>query len=92
AKCIVEIFGYENVYRIGGDEFVIVARDFSDMDCTEYEKKFEDKLLAYEGEMKLSSAIGSAVYDKRRDADYYEVFKRADENMYKRKQEMKSGN
>ena len=42
------------------------------------------------GEMKLSAAIGSAVYDKMTDNSYESVFRRADEKMYKRKLEMKS--
>lgn len=41
----------------------------------------------YEGEMRIASGI--AVYDKKTDKGYKDVFRRADHLMYKNKKEMK---
>ncbi len=87
---IADIFGNENVYRIGGDEFTVILKNAGDKECAEYEQKFAMALNSDIGEMKLSAAIGSAVYDKMTDNSYESVFRRADEKMYKRKLEMKS--
>jgi len=90
ARCLVEVFDYEHVYRVGGDEFVVIMKDLSDMDCTEYERKFAQVLANSTLEIKPSAAIGSTVYDKKRDTGYEDVFKRADNNMYNNKQHMKN--
>ena len=90
ARCLVEVFDYEHVYRVGGDEFVVIMRDLNDMDCTEYERKFAQVLGNSTLDIKPSAAIGSTVYDKKRDTGYEDVFKRADNNMYNNKQHMKN--
>jgi diguanylate cyclase (GGDEF)-like protein len=92
---ICVIFDHSPVFRIGGDEFVVLMenRDYDDKD-----KLIEELKLAYEETSKdeskepwerYSSAIGVAVFDNAVDKCMNDVFKRADEAMYKHKQESK---
>lgn len=89
ANIITEVFGFKNVYRIGGDEFAVIKREVSRETCSELEQEFEKALKNQTGEIKVSAAIGSAVYDRSTDSSYERVFRRADGEMYKRKLEMK---
>ncbi len=92
---ICVIFDHSPVFRIGGDEFVVLMenRDYDDK-----EKLIEELKLAYEETSndeskepweRYSSAIGVAVFDSAVDKCMNDVFKRADEAMYKHKQESK---
>lgn len=90
SKAITGTFGYENSYRIGGDEFAVILKDKTVEQCMEFEKQFKNSLQNYGDEIRISAAIGSAVYDKNIDHTYDELFKRADSAMYKQKQSMKS--
>lgn len=90
SNIIAEIFGYENVYRIGGDEFAVIMREFNSEKCGEYERKFEKLIDNSKSQFKLSAAIGSASYEESKDSSFESVFKTADERMYKMKTEMKS--
>lgn len=90
SNIIAEIFGYENVYRIGGDEFAVIMREFNSEKCGEYERKFEKLIDNSKSQFKLSAAIGSASYEESKDSSFESVFKTADERMYKMKTKMKS--
>ena len=89
-------FDHSPVFRIGGDEFVVVLKG-SDLEninslVESFNKKLselaeDDKLEPWE---KVSAAIGIAFYDKKIDADVLNVFKRADQNMYECKKSMKA--
>lgn len=94
ADIMKKVYGDQCVYRIGGDEFVA----FLDADqCVNYHQM--SQLLMYEVERfnetneryeaPLSVARGVAVYEKRRDLTYADVFKRADNLMYQNKRWMK---
>lgn len=89
AQIVVRVFGQENVYRIGGDEFAVILEQADDGKCRELEEKFEKEQRRPIGEMKVSAAIGSAVYDKEKDPNFDHVFKRADGRMYEQKSRMK---
>ena len=93
---VVSIFGKENVYRVGGDEFVAVLEGDKVELCeelvanirAEIEKfRADDTLEPWE---KVSAAIGVAYYNEYTDKTADEVFKRADEDMYKNKLAMKA--
>lgn len=90
SKVISEVFGEENVYRIGGDEFAVIRKDTDSETCSRLKQEFEKILKSCDGEIKPSAAIGSAVYDKAIDSSYASVFRRADGEMYKHKQQMKA--
>ena len=95
SKLICSVFGEEHVYRIGGDEFVVVlegdkvslSKYFVKQFNAEMARKNTNKSL--EPWEKISAAVGLAFYtanDKTAD----EVFKRADKEMYANKLAMKA--
>lgn len=94
ASVLKKIWGAKCVYRIGGDEFVILD---STMDKNEAEEKialFEEALNEYNQqnsakELYLQMAIGMAVYDSEIDGEYMDVFHRADNAMYEDKKRKK---
>ena len=90
ANAMIQIFGYENVFRIGGDEFAVIMKDISSTKGSELQQKFIKLVQNAEGEIKLSAAIGGAAFHPTVDSDYEGVFKRADANMYEMKERMKA--
>lgn len=90
ANIMIKVFGQEYVYRIGGDEFIVVLPDASK---EEMDKLFEeaDKVIEQENRLTkpyqnpLALSKGFAVYEKGKDTAYREVFKRADDRMYQDK-------
>ena len=95
-KLACSVFGEENVYRVGGDEFVAVLDGENFSRCEELvtvlrgmiEKFKTDKTL--EAWEKVSAAVGVAYYQAGVDTCAEEVFKRADADMYKNKLAMKA--
>ena len=87
---LCEFFKHSPVFRVGGDEFVVLlqGRDFDArgeiMDATN--AQIEQNLA--EGKVVIS--LGLAEYDRDNDQTFYEVFKRADGLMYDRKMQLKS--
>lgn len=89
------IFSKSSIFRIGGDEFVIILKDsdydnyeaLADSFNSELAKISEDDTLKpWE---KVSAAIGGVFYDETLDKNLGCLFKRADMVMYERKKEMK---
>lgn len=92
SSIICEIFKHSPVYRIGGDEFVVILRkgDFDAKD--ELIQMFNDEVERCVNELTneaISAAIGYAVYEPENDTCADDVFKRADKAMYERKRRMK---
>ena len=95
-ELICHTYTHSPVFRIGGDEFVIILKGRDLKECEELKKEFFTKL----GEMdvdstlmpweKVSAALGYAFYDKMVDNEVMDVFKRADEEMYECKRGMKA--
>ena len=90
ATIMIRVFGKDNIYRVGGDEFIVVIQtdsaDEMDMLFKEADKVIEEESRIQKPyQTPLSLSKGYAVYDKEKDAEYREVFKRADENMYRDK-------
>ena len=90
AGVIKRVFGEEQVYRIGGDEFIVVAEAMTEKEMSEaferYDeivKKFNERNEKYDQPVSMSK--GASFYVRGEDRDYNEVFKRADEAMYKDK-------
>ena len=87
---MIKVFGKKYVYRIGGDEFIVVLPVDS---VQEMSRLFEevDKVIEQENQTQkpyenpLSLSKGFAVYQKGKDAAYREVFKRADDRMFEDK-------
>lgn len=91
AIAAVNVFGQENVYRIGGDEFAVLLKNTALDECRRLAEKFLEELENNESSVHVVAAIGTAEYTPD-DNNYDDVFRRADENMYCIKSEMKKNN
>ena len=97
ASMICETFALSPVYRVGGDEFVVICRgkDYHRIMnlIMSFKKKINDSISdsdKHDGDH-ISAAVGYAVYDEKIDKTVSNVFKRADKAMYENKREMKQG-
>ena len=96
-QLVCRVFKHSPVYRIGGDEFIVLLRgqDYENRDALA--KELCSRFRALEADASLqpwerySAAGGIAVYDPDSDADAESVQRRADEAMYRTKQELKQG-
>ncbi len=91
-RMICSIFAHSPVFRIGGDEFaaVLAGNDY-------------DKRMSLVGMLRRKTrenykqnkgpavAVGIGIFDRMKDKKVSDVFKRADENMYEDKLNLKSG-
>ena len=94
ASILKKVWGNENTYRVGGDEFVVVCTD-KEVECVkERISLFEEAIEDYNRqntceELYLQMAIGMAVYNSETDKEYMDVFRRADSAMYEDKKQKK---
>ncbi len=90
------IFDHSPVFRIGGDEFVVILRGHDMEHYDELRSRFEEEMEIVKKDSnipqweKVSAAIGAAFFDPEIDKTVSDVFKRADRAMYERKAEMKA--
>ena len=89
ADIIKSVFGAVRVYRIGGDEFIAVLENvtageiktmFAEIDVAVIELNIRQ---IYPVQLTISK--GAELFSAKRDTDYNQVFKRADEAMYRDK-------
>ena len=94
SQLICEVFCNSPVFRIGGDEFVVILRDRDLENYSELVNRFNSKLeemindSSLEPWEQVSAALGVALREDGEDMN--SLFKRADKAMYERKKEMKS--
>ena len=94
-QIICEVFDHSPVFRIGGDEFVVLIENTDYKNVENLERQMNDRLakLATDASLKtwerVSAAIGVALFDPKLDNSVDSVFKRADDLMYEHKKEMK---
>ena len=94
-QIICEVFDHSPVFRIGGDEFVVLLENTDYKNVENLERQMNDRLakLATDASLKtwerVSAAIGVALFDPKLDNSVDSVFKRADDLMYEHKKEMK---
>lgn len=92
-RIICKTFQHSPVYRIGGDEFVVILEKQDFNHYSELLEKLNIEMDAYNKtarpELKVSIARGIAVYNSETDLVFANVFKRADDAMYQNKAAMK---
>lgn len=93
---VCDIFKHSPIFRIGGDEFVVILENTDYKNIDSLSKKFNEDLDNIKSDEtlepweRISAAIGIALYDPAIDSRVSNVFKRADRAMYTRKKEMKA--
>ena len=93
ANMLCKVFPMSTVFRIGGDEFVVIPSilEYAIIDekqnllkmMLSEQKKSSDNYLE-----RISIAFGCAVFDRKKDHSYQEVFERADHIMYEDKRKI----
>lgn len=96
-KLICNVYKRSPVFRIGGDEFAAILTGYDLENAEELLRIFYEKMSEINREKekpyeKVSVAAGAAIFKEKQDRDFHSVFQRADENMYKNKKAIKSGN
>ena len=93
---VCEIFEHSPVFRIGGDEFIVVLKNRDYRGVDKLIEDFNNHLTAVQNDdtlqpwEQISAAIGYAKFDKTVDKTVEDVFKKADKAMYDRKAAMKA--
>jgi methyl-accepting chemotaxis protein len=96
ADIMKRVFSAENVFRIGGDEFIVVIENQDDDNIAEYFKVFDEEVRVFNEQNvrydhNLAVSKGGVSYIQDEDEAYKDVFKRADDMMYKDKEEFYRG-
>jgi len=96
AELIKKHFGDEHLYRIGGDEFVIILEGKAQEGVEDRIRAFKDEITRLKEDdslqpwEKVSAAVGIAKYVKGEYSEMEEVLRQADEAMYADKIAMKA--
>ena len=94
ARIISNIFRRSPVFRIGGDEFLVILQNRDLEELVELLKKFDEECLneivvTEKEDIPVSIAKGFARYDPEKDTNFIDVFNRADDAMYENKRKIK---
>ena len=94
ARVISDIFKRSPVFRIGGDEFLVILQNRDLDDLQELLKKFDEEcfneiVTTDKENIPVSIAKGFARFDSKKDTNFIDVFNRADDAMYENKREIK---
>ena len=79
------------MYRIGGDEFVVLLKKTKKDDAKVLMEEFSKAIHEYNKthELNIDVSYGCALEIKRQGESVMDVFKKADDNMYKMKETRK---
>ena len=83
-------FEHSPVFRIGGDEFVVILRDGDYENREALNQAFREQIDENQAKDLVVVSSGMAVFIPGLDEEYNDVFKRADELMYERKIALKA--
>ncbi len=95
-RMVCVTFDHSPVFRIGGDEFVIILRGSNYDDYDQLNERLQNEMKAMQADEtlqpweKVSASIGAAFYDPAQDDGLDSVFRRADHAMYENKLAMKA--
>ena len=93
---ICAVFVHSPVFRVGGDEFVVILENSAYENVVALIERLNENLDSLrdaeglEQWERVSAAVGYALYDDKIDTGVASVFKRADKAMYERKHAMKA--
>lgn len=92
-QIIHDVFSpFGSVYRIGGDEFCVIARNLTEVQFLVLRNSMETQIRAkniHDDTLQMAIASGYAAFDVLQDNDLHDTMKRADAEMYRRKDELK---
>lgn len=78
------------IYRIGGDEFVMLMTQIDQIQLNQMMKLIKDTMEEQPiSKGKLSASLGGALYDEKQDRKLSDTFTRADQTMYAEKRNSK---
>ena len=94
ARIISDTFKRSPVFRIGGDEFLVILqnRDLEERDALfeKFESDYANTFVeAGDAKLPISIAKGFSTFDPATDTQFSDVFNRADDQMYQNKKNMK---
>lgn len=95
ASMLRRVWGEQSIYRIGGDEFVVLypnaEKESVEKDIVSLNQIIEEFNIQNNSKfLRLQMAIGMASYNPETDKEYMDVFRRADSAMYEDKKKKKS--
>ena len=89
-KMLCEYFKHSPVYRVGGDEFVVLLRGQDYEARQDILSRINAKIEENIGSGSVVASLGMAEFQRDTDTSFHEVFKRADGLMYERKTQLKA--
>ncbi len=91
-KIICSVYDNFPVFRIGGDEFSVIFNETPREDILELEQRLQHAIEDFNrtSSFPLGIAFGYSYYDKNKDRNLEDVFRRADESMYENKMNQKN--
>lgn len=89
AKLVCEIFKHSPVFRIGGDEFAVILRDFDYRRREDLQEQIDGIVQENQKKGGVVVACGMACFEPANDKNVAQVFERADRQMYSRKKALK---
>ncbi|MBR3667028.1 MAG: GGDEF domain-containing protein [Ruminococcus sp.] len=87
---ICKKFTHSPVFRIGGDEFVVLLENSDYYNRDKLLSSFDERIEVNHALDLVEFATGMAVFDRERDTSFSQVFERADRRMYEKKKQMKN--
>ena len=87
ATVLKAVFKEDCIYRVGGDEFVVIDERTEENGVAAHLAAFDEQMAAFnkendQYEAELAVSKGAATFDEKVDVDFKTVFARADEAMY----------